>query len=88
MVNYLVALEESDNSKNAFYTAGFLMNKKKDHLFLLHVIQKEKQASAFSMIISSQVNETIQQQEKNIGRAILAQYARLSKTMGVCEFFK
>jgi len=82
MVHFMVAVDESNYARAAFYTAVYTMNKEKDHLYLITVMEHLKTTFPVGYI-PPKVQDMVEAQTKNAYRALLIGYAKLCKVMGI-----
>lgn len=75
MVNYLVALDESDNAKAAFFTAVYQMNRNRDVLYLMTVCEKGK--------LRTTSGKAQQDRSKNESKELLRAYERLCRAYSI-----
>eukprot|EP01119_Soliformovum_irregulare_P013531 TRINITY_DN3612_c0_g1_i1.p1 TRINITY_DN3612_c0_g1~~TRINITY_DN3612_c0_g1_i1.p1 ORF type:complete len:370 (-),score=95.95 TRINITY_DN3612_c0_g1_i1:56-1165(-) len=79
MVKYMVSVDDSDSSTEAFYTALSLSKKESDELYIIHIVQH----AVSSFPLSGEITEQMQAHANNEGKRILAKYARLAKASGI-----
>lgn len=79
MVKYMVSVDDSESSMEAFYTALSLSKRDSDELYIIHVVQHA--VSAFPL--SGDVTQQMQTHANDEGKRILAKFARLAKTAGL-----
>jgi nucleotide-binding universal stress UspA family protein len=76
MVNFMVAVDLSENARNAFYAALSLMQKSTDMLYIIHVVEPVHPYVGITFTDLS-LYEILQEQSKAAGRAILTTFRLL-----------
>jgi len=79
--NWLVAVDDSVWASYAFNYATEFMNKKTDHLYLMHVM--EEPTRGFIGYAQAGVLESLQKIEDEKARKILVHYGRKAKDLGI-----
>jgi len=79
--NWLVAVDDSVWASYAFNFASEFLNKKLDHLYLMHV--SEEPTKVFVGYATSALLESLQKVEEEKARKILVHYGRKCKELGI-----
>lgn len=87
MPRYMVAVDESDNAKVAFYMAIHLMDKKKDQLYIVNVIPDWDATFSLSFGLDTDIDHpaapALKEQEKKRASALIDSYSKLASSVGV-----
>lgn len=83
----MVAIDDSNYSRAAFYTAVYMMNKETDHIFLICIVERLKTTYPVGYIPPS-VQNMIEAQTKNAVRSCLLSYAKLCRMMKVSSLLQ
>ena len=81
MPNYLVCVDESTFSRAAFYTAAFMLDKKKDTLFVATIVEHIAPTSHSYFLPSMQ--QQVQDKVNRRGKELIKPYLKAADQLGV-----
>jgi len=81
MVNYMVAVDSSENSKIAFWTAVQMAQSSAAHLYILNVVEEPQAAGPF--VYSSKLEDSLIEDAKQASRELLLSLGKVAKELKV-----